>query len=219
MADRALLHPLNDDFTPAPQWERLDGESSRAFDAFARYRDAGPRRSLRKLAARETSSNLRQLQTWSARWNWLARCAAFDDHANREAAAEVVEAVKRHRRLSLASANLAMAKAHAAILELDPSRLRPSEIAALMSASARIERLGRAGTGAADVGDLLGFDPPLPAPPSTTADIHQLVEFFVRNPRAAELADELDALLADGSNQSPDNRGFEESAAYADVDG
>jgi hypothetical protein len=54
---------------------------------FQQYRDAGPGRSLAKLAAMLQRSK-RLLERWSARWSWVLRCRAWDaeqDRLTREA--------------------------------------------------------------------------------------------------------------------------------------
>lgn len=62
-------------------FERQEGESARAYRAFATYRDLGSDRTLK--AACEiyygSTSNLRQVQEWSRRHDWVARARAFDD--------------------------------------------------------------------------------------------------------------------------------------------
>ncbi len=66
-------------------WERQDGESSQAFAAFVLYRDLGPHRSLLKAYQRHKpdAELLAGLWSeWSARWRWLDRALAYDDHCD-----------------------------------------------------------------------------------------------------------------------------------------
>jgi len=60
-------------------WERQDGESAKAFEAFKIYRDMGPERSLSKL---EQSFNGTKSKTWLGEWSrnngWVERVEAFD---------------------------------------------------------------------------------------------------------------------------------------------
>src|SRR5438477_2643353 len=55
-----------------PPWERLPEETPRAWAAFARYRDAGPTRSMAKVAAAEglAPSTRRHLARWASRYRW-----------------------------------------------------------------------------------------------------------------------------------------------------
>jgi len=65
-------------------FERLEGETSRAFAAFGIYYSMAPRERSLKAAAeifyqRNGSPNLSQLKKWSSRWAWVLRSAAWDD--------------------------------------------------------------------------------------------------------------------------------------------
>lgn len=60
-------------------WERQPGESSRAFEAFDRYRSLGPARSLRE-TAQSLPKNGKTIAEWSATWDWVERVTAWDDH-------------------------------------------------------------------------------------------------------------------------------------------
>ena len=62
-------------------WERLPNERSKAYELFCLYRDIGPYRSLQKLRQTcDLSLSLRQLERYSAKYDWVARAAAFSDH-------------------------------------------------------------------------------------------------------------------------------------------
>lgn len=70
--------------TQAPPWHRQPGEPSKWFDRFARWRDAGPQRSMLLAYKRENARNS-AAQTvpasWrdaAAKWDWHARADAFD---------------------------------------------------------------------------------------------------------------------------------------------
>lgn len=71
------------------RWERLAGETDKAYAAFMQYCRMGTGRSLRKLARKikglqdsdEGSTNYwRQLGKWSSEYNWPERASAFDAH-------------------------------------------------------------------------------------------------------------------------------------------
>jgi hypothetical protein len=53
-------------------WERQEGESDKAFDAFRVYLEAGPKRSLKAVSQR-LSKSLPLLKRWSVRWKWRIR--------------------------------------------------------------------------------------------------------------------------------------------------
>lgn len=65
-------------------WDRRPDESAVAYEAFAAYRDMGPARSQESVS--EALSKSRQLLSrWAARFDWVARAAAFDTEAARRA--------------------------------------------------------------------------------------------------------------------------------------
>ncbi len=61
-------------------WDRLPDERVKAYELFCLYRDMGPSRSLQKLRqAHALGSSLRQLERYSAKYDWVARAEAFSD--------------------------------------------------------------------------------------------------------------------------------------------
>lgn len=75
-------------------FERMEGESDKAYRAFQTFRDLGPDRSLAKAAqlVYGSTSNVRQMSRWSARFSWIERASAYDDWG----AMIAREAVQRH---------------------------------------------------------------------------------------------------------------------------
>jgi hypothetical protein len=65
-----------------PLWERQEGESARAFEGFATYRDLGPARSLAAVG-QALGKTKAACEPWSSRWGWVERAAAWDDEADR----------------------------------------------------------------------------------------------------------------------------------------
>ena len=61
-------------------WERQKGESEKAYEAFAAYRDMGE-----KLGKSDTL-----IRRWKVRWNWQERVRAYDNELEREARKKVV---------------------------------------------------------------------------------------------------------------------------------
>jgi hypothetical protein len=63
---------------PEPQpWDRRENETTKAFEAFAAYRNLGPARSVAG-AAEEVGKSVSLLNKWCARHHWVARVAAWD---------------------------------------------------------------------------------------------------------------------------------------------
>src|SRR5215217_4275033 len=59
------------------RWFRQKGESRKAYEAFAVYRDMGMSRSLPKVAS-HLSKSLELMKRWSSKHEWVDRAASFD---------------------------------------------------------------------------------------------------------------------------------------------
>jgi hypothetical protein len=64
-------------------WERMEGESAKAFAAFCRFRDLGPDRTLRKVAEKLRKSE-QLMQRWGKKFNWHGRAVDFDEYSDSE---------------------------------------------------------------------------------------------------------------------------------------
>ena len=74
---------MNGDRIP---YERLEDESSQAYEAFCTYRDLGAGRSLPKTAQvlGKKPGYTRQLGQWSSTYKWVERCVPYDTEKERE---------------------------------------------------------------------------------------------------------------------------------------
>lgn len=66
------------------EWERVPGETQKAFEAFCIYRDMGASRSLQKVADRLGKCS-RLIKKWSSQDGWVKRTTAYDDYMDRKA--------------------------------------------------------------------------------------------------------------------------------------
>ncbi len=82
-------------------WERQEGESAKAYDAFTLYRDMGPGRSISKIVQKHTK-NRATCGKWSVKYNWVQRVAAYDEEQDRirrlVAKEELIKATREHLR-------------------------------------------------------------------------------------------------------------------------
>lgn len=88
---------------PAEPWERQEGESSKAYEAFCVYRDMGADRTQQAVADQLTKSRT-IVGRWAAEFHWVARTEAWDSvparavvDAYTEMARDIAE---QHRALS-----------------------------------------------------------------------------------------------------------------------
>lgn len=186
--DRPTLRAVADDETVP--WDRHPGESAKAYAAFIAYRDMGPTRSLRKLAAREDMTKVGQLGKWSSEWNWPERAVAFDGWQDREWRLEQVEARKSMLRTHAAVARTGIAKAAERIRALNPETLSAREALALFEACVRVERAARGQTAGVEAEGSLG------SPPAGQVSSGQLLAALRANPKLLELADAVADVVA-----------------------
>jgi hypothetical protein len=120
-------------------WEIQQDESSKAFEAFVLYRDAGPDRRLTEVSAKLTVSR-QSVGKWSKKYQWPARVAAWDaelDRQRRDAHITTVrETSARHAQIARAMQNKAVQR----LQSVDASKLTPSELIRFIEIGIKIER-------------------------------------------------------------------------------
>lgn len=132
-------------------FDRLPGESARAYAAFCAYRDLGPLRSIAKAlaAAQRPASQRRYWEHWSAVHQWVRRAEAYDAHLERLARKEretehlnELEAFRnRQRRLAVASLENSielLKKAGARLKDLDPKKIPVKSLPQFFRAAAAV---------------------------------------------------------------------------------
>lgn len=76
-------------------WERQTDETSKAFEAFAVYRDLGVNRSTEQVS-QKLSKSIALINRWSSLYDWVVRAAAYDDYIDAEARKKLDrDAIKR----------------------------------------------------------------------------------------------------------------------------
>lgn len=123
-------------------WEQQPGESAKAFEAFAIYRDMGAERSLRKLT-QQLHKNLTTIRDWSVKWNWQERVRAYDRDLYRQAHAQAVREVRSMTNRHIRIAMQLQAKALQALEQLDVTTLSPKMQLAFLAKATEIERMNR----------------------------------------------------------------------------
>jgi hypothetical protein len=132
-------------------WDRQPNESSKSYQAFCAYRDAGPQRSRRKLVAEgKTAARLRQLMNWCSRHGWVARAEAYDDYTERllrfENERDRRNMLRRHANVAVLGQSVAITALQRILNEMneDPTRkLTPRDAGFLLDIGVRVERLSR----------------------------------------------------------------------------
>lgn len=129
-------------------WDRLDGESAKAYAAFCKYRDLSESRTLAKVAEMSHCSG-QNINRWSRRWLWVNRAAAFDlveEERQREQLCKDRMAMRRRQiQIGMAMQSVAVAGLREWQMKIEqglPLNLRPDEIAQLVRVGSELERLG-----------------------------------------------------------------------------
>lgn len=123
-------------------WERQEGESEKAFEAFAIYKDMSANRSVRTVA-QELNKSVSLIARWSIKWNWGERVRAYDNALEKEAEAAAIkerkEMLKRHVGISMQLQK----KALEALQLLSVEDICARDIKEFLKVSTEIERLSR----------------------------------------------------------------------------
>ena len=123
-------------------WERQEGESVKAYEAFQCYLNLGETRSPR-LVSEQLSKSRQLISRWSANYQWVERVAAYENDLQRQAHAE---AVKKARQMADRHISIAMKmqqKALQALKEMDPRDIDPKNLVAFIREATKLERENR----------------------------------------------------------------------------
>ena len=121
------------------QWERQEGESVKAFEAFTVYLEMGDERSIREVAQRLAKSRT-LIGRWSVTYQWVERVAAFDADVQRKAHAK---AVKKRRNMVDRHISIALKmqeKALMALEQMDPADIDPKNLIAMLREATKLEQ-------------------------------------------------------------------------------
>lgn len=123
-------------------WERQEGESGQAWEAFSLYRDLGEKRTVTEVV-RQLQKSRSLIDRWKVRWYWEKRVLAYDNYLSKEALAEAVkekrEMSKRHLSISAHLQKFAMD----ALKEKTASDASVKDIKEVLKLAVELERLTR----------------------------------------------------------------------------
>ena len=123
-------------------WERQEGESEKAFEAFVIYRDLGQDRTITAVVKRlEKSRNL--IDRWKEKFNWFERVRLYDNEIEKRA---LIKAVRERKSMSERHIKIAMQmqkKALEALQLLPIEDMSSKDITNMMETAAKLERLSR----------------------------------------------------------------------------
>lgn len=135
-------------YTPEP-WERQQGETSKAWQAFQTYRDLGITRSLQK-AADTLGKSRGLLEDWSSKFEWGKRTAAWDAEVDRQARQAQIEEIKKMRKRHADLASAMLVKAARALQRIPEDEIKAGDVSRMVDTASKLERISRG-----DVGDVI----------------------------------------------------------------
>ncbi len=121
-------------------WERLPGESAKAFEAFDLYCKLGEERSIRKVAQKLNKST-QLLGRWSSQWDWVNRSRDYDNEIKREEIREQKKAYKAMQQRQTAIAVKMQKVALEALKKLSTEDMKPKDIREFIKTATDLERL------------------------------------------------------------------------------
>lgn len=130
-------------------WEPIKGESSKAYEAFAIYRDMGIERGIRKVA-KELGKSETLMARWSGQHKWVERAAAWDAEQDRVVREQQLLDIKNMRKRHAGLAEAMLIKAAKALKRIPDDEIKASDISRMVETASKLERISRG-----DVGDVI----------------------------------------------------------------
>lgn len=123
-------------------WERQKGESEKAFEAFAIYRDMGQERTIAAVVERLKKSRS-LIDRWKDRWEWKERVRAYDNELEKAARAKAIKDRKTMTDRHIGIAMQLQKKALEALNSLEVEAMSPKDIKEYIKMATDLERLNR----------------------------------------------------------------------------
>lgn len=120
-------------------WERQDGETPKAFEAFCVYLELGDSRSVRA-AAQKCSKSASLFMRWSAANKWVERAAAHDEELRRQAFEKRKQETRNMQTRQLQTAIIIQKKALEAINKMPIESMKPQDALRFFMEASRIEK-------------------------------------------------------------------------------
>lgn len=131
---------------PPEPWERQKGETSRAYEAFAAYRDLGPNRSQSK-TSKKLGKNSRTIADWSTKYDWVKRAAAWDAEQDRLARQAQIDEIKKMRKRHTDLASAMLVKAARALQRIPEDEIKAADVSRMVETASKLERISRGDAG------------------------------------------------------------------------
>lgn len=131
-------------------WDRQKGESEKAFEAFAVYRDMGVERSITAVS-KQLAKSRQLVDRWKHKYQWEERAQKYDKYLDKKAREEVEKSRKDMIKRHIGIAKTLQGKALTALANVNLDEMSIKEIRAVLKMATELERVtqGMADAGAA----------------------------------------------------------------------
>ena len=130
-------------------WERQEGETAKAYEAFSEYRDMGADRSLAKVGHKLGKSKA-QMEKWSKKYSWVARAEAWDIEEDRLIRVALTKDIGAMRKRHADVAKAMLIKAARALQKIPDDEIKATDISRMVDVATKLERISKG-----DVGDVI----------------------------------------------------------------
>lgn len=130
-------------------WERQDGETARAYEAFSEYRDMGAERSLAKVGQKLGKSKA-QMEKWSKKYSWVSRAEQWDLEEDRLIRVALTKDIGAMRKRHTKVAEAMILKAAKALQRIPDDEIKAQDVSRMIDVATKLERISRG-----DVGDVI----------------------------------------------------------------
>lgn len=130
---------------PPEPWERQQGESTKRFEAFQKFRDM-PNRSISEVA-RELSKSRQLIQRWAGEQKWHERVAAWDAEQDRIARQAQIDEIKKMRKRHADLATAMLVKAAKALKQIPEDEIKATDVSRMVETASKLERISRGDVG------------------------------------------------------------------------
>lgn len=126
----------------AKPWERQDGESAKAYQAFCKYLDMGEKRSIRAVA-QQLGKSATLMARWSSTWHWPDRVVEYEADLRRQAYKKAQNGAEKMAKRHINIALKMQEKALAALNATKPECIQVRDMITLLREATKLERDSR----------------------------------------------------------------------------
>lgn len=123
-------------------WERQEGETAKAFEAFCVYRDLGIQRSIAK-TGKSLGKTCAHLEAWSSKYNWVERATQWDAEQDRAVRQQQLDDIKKMRKRHADLAEAMLIKAARALKRIPDDEIKAGDVTRMLDIATKVERISR----------------------------------------------------------------------------